>query len=80
MKPWKPPLKTNVDFYLKLADGMDLVYLSKLKKISMDHKTYDEQRDTISQNQLLNCKEMWTLLADNKRRKLFLNLRPLYHS
>lgn len=46
----------------------------------MDHKTYDEQRDTISQNQLLNCKEMWTLLADNKRRKLFLNLRPLYHS
>lgn len=32
MKPWKPPLKTNVDFYLKLADGMDLVYLSKLKK------------------------------------------------
>lgn len=32
MKPWKTPLNTNVDFYLKLADGMDLVYLSKLKK------------------------------------------------
>lgn len=36
MKPWKEDSSEDkgVGFYLKLADLMDLVYLSKLKKIS----------------------------------------------
>lgn len=35
-------------------------------------KTHDEQGDTITQSQLPNCKEMWTLLARQQEGKAFL--------
>lgn len=66
MTPWKEDSTEDkgVSFYLKRADVIDLVYLSKLKKnIAIYHKTHNEQRGIVTQSQVPSCKEMWTLLV-----------------
>lgn len=83
MKPWKEDSTEDKDvgFYLKLADVIDLLYLSKPKKPQLfiaKHVMNKEMQLLKASSQITTkCGRFW---QDTKRGKLFFNFSPLCHT